>query len=88
LLVASVMSAALGQPAGSVVFHTDAALFRTGWFVESLATQTLVIFVIRTAGRPWRSPPSRAFALGVGSSLAVELLLSSLSHVAMRRQPA
>jgi Mg2+-importing ATPase len=28
--------------------------------VESLATQTLVLFVIRTAGRPWRSRPSLA----------------------------
>ncbi len=47
------------------VFHADEALFRTGWFVESLATQTLVIFVIRTAARPWRSRPSRALAWGV-----------------------
>ncbi len=32
-----------------------------GWFVESLATQTLVIFVIRTRRVPfWRSRPSRA----------------------------
>jgi P-type Mg2+ transporter len=33
-------------------------LFQTGWFVESLATQTLVLFVIRTAGSPLRSRPS------------------------------
>ena len=33
--------------------------------MESLATQTLVLFVIRTAGRPWASRPSRALALGV-----------------------
>jgi Mg2+-importing ATPase len=41
-------------------FHaaTNAPLFRTGWFVESLATQTLVVFVIRTAGNPFRSRPS------------------------------
>ena len=52
------------------VFHADVGLFRTGWFVESLATQTLVIFVIRTAGRPWTSPPSRTLTLGVGTSLA------------------
>jgi Mg2+-importing ATPase len=32
--------------------------FHTGWFVESLATQTLVLFVIRTAGNPFRSRPS------------------------------
>ncbi len=47
------------------VFRADPALFRTGWFVESLATQTLVIFVIRTAHRPWASRPSRGLALGV-----------------------
>ncbi len=47
------------------VFRADPALFRTGWFVESLATQTLVIFVIRTANRPWASRPSRGLALGV-----------------------
>jgi Mg2+-importing ATPase len=33
-------------------------LFHTGWFLESLATQTLVLFVIRTAGRPWSNLPS------------------------------
>lgn len=47
------------------LFHADPALFRTGWFVESLATQTLVIFVIRTAGRPWKSRPSAGLTWGV-----------------------
>jgi Mg2+-importing ATPase len=41
-----------------VVFKSDERLFHTGWFVESLATQTLVLFVIRTAGNPLRSKPS------------------------------
>ncbi len=41
------------------VFHFGERLFHTGWFVESLATQTLVLFVIRTAGKPWRDRPSR-----------------------------
>ena len=49
------------------LFHASQDLFRTGWFVESLATQTLVILVIRTAGAPWRSRPSRAL---LGSVLA------------------
>jgi Mg2+-importing ATPase len=57
------------------VFHAGHALFRTGWFVESLATQTLVIFVIRTADRPWRSRPSRALAGGVGACAAAGALL-------------
>jgi Mg2+-importing ATPase len=40
------------------LFHFGEALFHTGWFLESLATQTLVLFVIRTAGRPWSNRPS------------------------------
>src|SRR5262247_367435 len=42
------------------VFHASEQFFHTGWFIESLATQTLVIFVIRTAGNPLRSRPSSA----------------------------
>jgi len=57
------------------VFHADPVLFRTGWFVESLATQTLVIFVIRTADRPWRSRPSRGLAWGVTTCATVGALL-------------
>src|SRR5436190_20306939 len=44
------------------VFRASEALFQTGWFVESLATQTLVLFVIRTSGNPLRSHPSSALA--------------------------
>jgi Mg2+-importing ATPase len=43
-------------------FHASAPLFHTGWFVESLATQTLVLFVIRTMGNPLRSRPSLPLA--------------------------
>jgi Mg2+-importing ATPase len=45
------------------VFHASEHLFHTGWFVESLATQTLVIFVVRTAGSPLASRPSRALTV-------------------------
>jgi Mg2+-importing ATPase len=51
------------------------ALFQTGWFVESLVTQTLVVFVIRTSRPAWRSRPGKvltALALGV---VAVALVL-------------
>ena len=42
------------------VFDAGPDLFRSGWFVESLATQTLVIFIIRTRRVPFlRSRPSR-----------------------------
>jgi Mg2+-importing ATPase len=45
------------------VFRASEGLFQTGWFVESLATQTLVLFVIRTAGNPLRSRPSLPLAV-------------------------
>jgi Mg2+-importing ATPase len=46
------------------VFNATHSLFQTGWFVESLATQTLVIFVIRTRRIPFvRSRPSRPLYL-------------------------
>ena len=42
-----------------VVLNASHAEFRSGWFVESLATQTLVVFVIRTRRVPFfRSRPS------------------------------
>ncbi len=44
------------------VFRASEAVFHTGWFVESLATQTLVLFVIRTVGNPLRSRPSLPLA--------------------------
>ena len=44
------------------VFRSSETFFHTGWFVESLATQTLVLFVIRTAGRPWSNRPSLPLA--------------------------
>ena len=50
------------------VFKADAALFQTGWFIESLATQVLVIFIIRTRGNPLKS---RAHPLLVATSLGV-----------------
>jgi Mg2+-importing ATPase len=46
------------------VFHAGAELFHTAWFVESIATQTLVIFVIRTRRVPFvRSRPSLPLAI-------------------------
>jgi Mg2+-importing ATPase len=35
------------------LFHAGPQLFQSGWFVESLATQSLVIFLIRTRRVPF-----------------------------------
>lgn len=40
------------------VFQAGEALFHTGWFIESLATQVLVIFIIRTRKNPLKSRPN------------------------------
>ena len=57
------------------VFAMNEATFHTGWFVESLATQTLVLFVIRTAGRPWRARPSLPLAATTLAIVAFGLAL-------------
>ena len=57
------------------VLHATEAQFHTGWFVESLATQTLVLFVIRTMGNPLTSRPSRALAISTVSIVGVGLAL-------------
>ena len=57
------------------VFRADEALFHTGWFVESLCTQTLVLFVIRTEERPWRSRPSGPLTASVLAVVAAGAIL-------------
>jgi Mg2+-importing ATPase len=57
------------------LFHSSEALFHTGWFVESLATQTLVLFVIRTAGSPWSNRPSLPLAATILLVVTVGMIL-------------
>lgn len=56
-------------------FHARETEFHTGWFVESLATQTLVLFVIRTMRGPWRNRPSRPLAATTAAIVLVALVL-------------
>ena len=54
------------------IFNADAPFFQTAWFVESICTQTLVIFVIRTRVVPfYKSRPSR---LLMASTLLIVLV--------------
>lgn len=55
------------------VFSADEVLFRTGWFVESIATQVLVIFIIRTRRNPLRSHPHPWLAVTSLSIVAVAM---------------
>jgi len=45
----------------------DAALFQTGWFVESLLSQTLIIHIIRTAGPPFVRSRASAALTAIGA---------------------
>lgn len=56
-------------------FRADETLFHTGWFFESLATQTLVLFVIRTFGNPLRSRPSGLLIASTLTVVAVSMML-------------
>ena len=57
------------------IFHAGESLFHTGWFIESLATQVLVIFIIRTRRSPWKSLPNRWLTLGALSIVAIGIVL-------------
>ena len=52
------------------------ALFQTAWFIESISTQTLVIFAIRTRKSPfWKSKPSKALFLSSVAVVGVALII-------------
>ncbi|MGZ5652296.1 MAG: magnesium-translocating P-type ATPase, partial [Usitatibacter sp.] len=59
------------------LLQADEALFQTGWFIESLATQVLVIFVIRTRASPFASRPALTL---VATSLAVVAIAVALPY--------
>ena len=63
-----------------VVLQADEKLFQTGWFVESLCTQVLVIFIIRTRGNPLKSRPHPLLTV---TSLAVVAIAIALPFTAL-----
>ncbi len=61
------------------LFGANATMFQTGWFVESIATQILVIFIIRSRRLPWQAnrPHPILIATSLGALAAgVTLALS------------
>lgn len=60
-----------------LVLRASEPEFHTGWFVESLATQVLVIFAIRTRRSPfWRSRPSRPLVAAAIAAICVAVILA------------
>ena len=73
------------------VLQAGESLFQTGWFVESLCTQVLVIFVIRTRGNPLRSRPHpvlTAASLGIAALAVLLPLLPLAGHFGFVPPPA
>jgi Mg2+-importing ATPase len=57
------------------LFHADEAFFRTGWFIESLVTQILMIFAVRTRRHIVASRPHRAVTILAFGAAALTLAL-------------
>ena len=57
------------------LFKATPEEFRTAWFLESMATQILVIFIIRTNGRPWSNLPQPMLTASSLAALAVAMIL-------------
>jgi P-type Mg2+ transporter len=61
--------------------HADEAFFRTGWFIESLVTQILMIFAVRTRRHIFASRPHRAAAILAFGAAALTLALPYLPAI-------
>ncbi|MBS7658168.1 magnesium-translocating P-type ATPase [Candidatus Bathyarchaeota archaeon] len=58
------------------IFNASEPLFQTAWFIESLTSQTLVIFAIRTKKSPfWKSKPSRLLFFSSISIITFALII-------------
>jgi len=62
------------------ILNADEKLFQTGWFVESLCTQVLVIFIIRTRKNPFLSKPHPLLSM---TSLGIVLIAVGLPMTAL-----
>ena len=63
------------------LFHANEAMFQTGWFVESMTTQVLVVFCIRTRRRFYRSRPCGFLITMTFAAVAMAIALPLLPVV-------
>ncbi len=65
------------------VFHAQGKLFQTGWYIESIATQILIVFVIRTFRTPFFfSKPSKQLFITCTALAVVGLSLPFIPLIA------
>jgi Mg2+-importing ATPase len=63
-------------------FHANATLFRSGWFIESTATELAAMLVLRTNRRFYQSRPGRALLISSAAVAAITVALpyTRLAH--------
>ncbi len=57
------------------ILHANPAEFRTGWFVESVISASLIVLVIRTRKVFFRSKPGKALLIATISVVALTLII-------------
>ena len=57
------------------LLRTDPAAFRTGWFLESVISATLIVLVVRTRGRVTTSLPSAALLTATAAIIGAAVTL-------------
>jgi Mg2+-importing ATPase len=62
------------------LLHAGPAEFRTGWFVESVVSATLIVLVVRTRGSFLHSWPGRAL---LGATLAVTAATLTIPYTSL-----
>ena len=65
------------------LFHAGEVLFQTGWFIESMVTQTLVVFCIRTRRLFFRSKPGEFLTIMNVAAVALAIVLPFLPYGAL-----
>ncbi|MGC9968826.1 MAG: magnesium-translocating P-type ATPase [Minisyncoccia bacterium] len=58
-----------------LAFHMAGGAFQTGWFLESIATQTFVVGIIRNRGSFWKTKPSWELALSTVLAVAAAWII-------------
>lgn len=58
-----------------LIFRSSEGAFRTGWFIESVASAALIVLVMRTRRPFYKSRPSLALLLGTFAVVAVAFVL-------------
>jgi Mg2+-importing ATPase len=58
-----------------LIFATSTAVFRTGWFVESLLTELVIALVVRTRRPFYRSRPGKFLLVSTAALVIIALIL-------------